>query len=408
MGAKYSAVHCMRSSMQQVTEDVSARKAAGYRYCHNQWTKLNTSGDSPSPRSGHDVVVIGNKAYLFGGCGGEQDQITCLNDVYVFNLELHRWSKVTVKGDAPLPRASFGMCAGPAPGTLIVAGGTGVEMDSLRADVVEYNVPNRTWTQILTDSEETPCKFYGQSVCTYGDNLLLFGGSTGLHYTNDLFEYNVRTNKWKRLVTSGRMPSPRYKHQAVVVGHKMYVIGGGCFKPEQSGIDLYCLDLRSLVWEETIMKGELPKARVAHSCSFDAETDTIYLWGGFTSELSRLQDFFGFHCPTATWVRMAEEPTQAPVAGGATDLVGAPPARAFHSAAFFQGGLYVFSGANGDVRYSDVWRFQVRSTPPSLSMLVAHKIKSGGEAPLKEMDMRAPAELVQGVREMNEHADRLC
>ncbi|CAN0568204.1 unnamed protein product, partial [Ectocarpus sp. 12 AP-2014] len=36
------------------------------------WTKLNTSGDSPSPRSGHDVVVIGNKAYLFGGCGGEQ------------------------------------------------------------------------------------------------------------------------------------------------------------------------------------------------------------------------------------------------------------------------------------------------------------------------------------------------
>lgn len=144
-----------------------------------------------------------------------QDQITCLNDVYMFNLELHRWDKVVVKGDAPLPRASFGMCAGPAPGTLIVAGGTGVEMDSLRADVVEYNVPNRTWTRILTDSEETPCKFYGQSVCTYGDKLLLFGGSTGLHYTNDLFEYNVRSNKWKRLITSGRMPSPRYKHQVL-------------------------------------------------------------------------------------------------------------------------------------------------------------------------------------------------
>lgn len=62
----------MRSSMQQVTEDISDRKAAGYRYRHSQWTQLNTSGNSPSPRSGHDVVVIGNKAYLFGGCGGEQ------------------------------------------------------------------------------------------------------------------------------------------------------------------------------------------------------------------------------------------------------------------------------------------------------------------------------------------------
>lgn len=126
-------------------------------------------------------------------------------------------------------------------------------MDSLRADVVEYNVPNRTWTRILTDSEKTPCKFYGQSVCTYGDNLLLFGGSTGLHYSNDLFEYNVCSNRWRKLVTTGRRPSPRYKHQAVAVGDKMYVIGGGCFKPEQSSIDLYCLDLKTLVWEETEM-----------------------------------------------------------------------------------------------------------------------------------------------------------
>ena len=218
----------------------------------------------------------------------------------------------------------------------------------------------------------------------------------------------MRTNNWKRLVASGRMPSPRYKHQAVVVGHKMYVIGGGCFKPEQSGIDLYCLDLKTLVWEETEMKGELPKARVAHSCSFDAETETIFLWGGFTSELSRLQDFFGFHCPTSTWVRMTPEPVQAPVAGGAADLAGTPPARAFHSAAFFQGGLYVFSGANGDVRYSDVWRFQVRSTPPTLSMLVAHKLRSGSSDPLRDLALRVPLELVQGVRNMNEHADRLC
>lgn len=176
--------------------------------------------------------------------------------MYVFDLQLHRWERAVPKGDAIHARASFGMCQGPTPGTVIVAGGTGVEMDSLRADVVEYNTRTRTWTSILTDSEETPCKFYGQSVCTYGDNLLLFGGSTGLHYSNDLFEYNVCSNRWRKLATTGRRPSPRYKHQAVAVGDKMYVIGGGCFKPEQSSIDLYCLDLKTLVWEmeETEMK----------------------------------------------------------------------------------------------------------------------------------------------------------
>ena len=341
-------------------------------------------------------------------CPNPQDQITCLNDVHVFDLELHHWAKVAVRGDAPLPRASFGMCAGPAPGTFIVAGGTGVEMDSLRADVVEFSVPSRTWTGVLVDSEQTPCKFYGQSVCTYGDNVLLFGGSTGLHYTNDLFEYNIQTNKWRKLITSGRKPSPRYKHQTVVVGDKMYVIGGGCFKPEQSNIDLYCLDLRTLVWEETRTKGELPKARVAHTCSFDAETGTIFVWGGFTSELSRLQDFFGFHCATATWVKMDEESTQAPSAGGAADPADTPPARAFHSAAFFRGALYVFSGANGDVRYSDVWRFQVRSTPPTLALLAAQKLALEEKSdPLRGMELVLPVELVKGINGMNEHADRL-
>jgi hypothetical protein len=59
--------------------------------------------------------------------------------------------------------------AGPNPDTVIVAGGTGVEMESLRADVMEFNVRSKTWATVVTDSEATPCKFYGQSVCTYGE-----------------------------------------------------------------------------------------------------------------------------------------------------------------------------------------------------------------------------------------------
>ncbi|CAM9398958.1 unnamed protein product [Discosporangium mesarthrocarpum] len=318
--------------------------------------------------------------------------------MYVFDLELHRWERVTCKGDPIHARASFGMCQGPTPGTVIVAGGTGVEMDSLRADVVEYNTRTRTWLSILTDSEETPCKFYGQSVCAYRDKLLLFGGSTGLHYSNDLFEYNVCSNMWKKLATSGKRPTPRYKHQAVTVGDKMYVIGGGCFKPEQSSIDVYCLDLKSLVWEETPMKGEMPKARVAHSCSFDPVGGDIYLWGGFTGELSRLADFYAFSCATSTWKRLNSP-------GGEPS----PPARAFHSAVFHEGSLYLFSGANGDIRYNDVWRYQVRGSPPSLAVLAARVLREETTRSMKDLDLefRVPDEVLQGVLHMNEYAERL-
>lgn len=95
-------------------------------------------------------------------------------------------------------------------------------------------------------------------------------------------------------------------------------------------------------------QGELPKARVAHSCSFDSVEGEIYLWGGFTGELSRLEDFYVYNCKSSTWRRLTTEGGEA-----------SPPARAFHSAVFHEGSLYLFSGANGDIRYNDVWRYQV-------------------------------------------------
>jgi Kelch motif len=227
----------------------------------------------------------------------------------------------------------------------------------------------------------------------------------------------------------------------------MYVLGGGCFKPEQSTIDLYCLDLHTLVWEQPLSAGDVPKSRVAHSCSYDAESSTIYLWGGFTSELSRLQDFYAFDCATGVWTDMnsvQEAPVpqssgasqlqaaqsvqlQAPASGGTAALplpaaaaVAAPivpPARAFHSAVFHKGALYVFSGANGDVRYSDVWRYQVRRAVPALSMLAAHALAASccsssdsySNSSSTACSMAAlPQELAAGLQSLNLYAERLC
>ena len=116
----------------------SAKTLPPRRPEHQQWVRLQIKGDVPSPRSGHDVAVVNNKVYLFGGCGGENDAINCLNDMYTFDLDRHTWDLVKCEGDVtPSARASFGMCAGPTPNTLIIAGGTGVEMDSLRSDVMD-------------------------------------------------------------------------------------------------------------------------------------------------------------------------------------------------------------------------------------------------------------------------------
>mmetsp|Transcript_16029 Transcript_16029/g.23788 ORF Transcript_16029/g.23788 Transcript_16029/m.23788 type:complete len:398 (+) Transcript_16029:68-1261(+) len=379
----------------------------------NTWVKLPISGKGPSPRSGHDVAVIDNKAYLFGGCGGDgNDKISCLNDVYAFDLDTHKWEEVRINGQAPLPRASFGMCAGPRQESIIIAGGTGVEMDSLRTDIVEFDARTRTCRKIITDSEETPCRFYGQSVCTYNQSLLMFGGSTGMHYTNDLYEYSTVGHKWRKLQTTGNKPSPRYKHQAIVAGDCMYIIGGGCFKPEQSLIDVHCLDFLTLRWNEVKSKGEVPESRVAHSCCYDPSSSTIYLWGGFTSELSRLQDFFALDCTTGTWRAISPKNTKHLFSAPAISACGGeqpylPPARAFHAATFHKGSLYLFSGANGDVRYNDIWRYQVYATPPKLSTLAAKKLHACHIDKWQDVAWRLPLELVDGMLGMNEYATAL-
>ena len=154
------------------------------------------------------------------------------------------------------------MCQGATPNTLIVAGGISFEMGRWgvrNKDFMRYNTRKRMWTSILAETEMS--MLYGQSACQYGDNLLLFGGSTGLNFSNELYEYNTCSNRWRKLATIGQKPSPRYKHQAVIMGHKMYIVGGGCLKPFT---EVYCLDLKTLVWEETKMRvrGRLRLPRV--------------------------------------------------------------------------------------------------------------------------------------------------
>jgi Galactose oxidase, central domain len=49
-------------------------------------------------------------------------------------------------------------------------------------------------------------------------------------------------------------------------------------------------------------------------------------------------------------------------------------ARSFHSSVFVNGSVYLFSGSNGTEKFSDVWKFQVRETPPPLLTLAARAL----------------------------------
>lgn len=59
-------------------------------------------------------------------------------------------------------------------------------------------------------------------------NLLLFGGEheARIPVNNDVYAYDLGSQRWIKLQTTGNAPSPRLAHSAVDVGGQLWIFGG--------------------------------------------------------------------------------------------------------------------------------------------------------------------------------------
>ena len=63
------------------------------------------STGKPAARSGHTLACANEKAYLFGGCGIEDDAAAVFNDLWMLHItDGFRWEKVDAMGELPHPR----------------------------------------------------------------------------------------------------------------------------------------------------------------------------------------------------------------------------------------------------------------------------------------------------------------
>jgi N-acetylneuraminic acid mutarotase len=341
---------------------------------HQDWCKLATHGDAPRSRSAHGATAINGKVYMFGGCSGS----VILNDLHSFDVATHEWRSIEVEG-GPTPRASPGVCAGPGPDEFTVAGGCTLVMTDIKSDVWCFNARHHTWRKLF----DTPVAMYGASTCWYHDTLLIFGGTTGLSYFNRLYAYNVLTGKVTEVACTGQGPSQRYKHESFILGDHMYLYGGGAFVPEEDCLHIYKLNLATRHWQQVPAENpEMSMPRTAGASCLDPLTTTVWIFGGFSADVARLQAFHTFDPYTHMWDHV--------------DVPHTPQSRAFHTMVFSEGALLVMMGADGDKRYNDVWRFDIRSTPPTLQALAARSLAATDQA----LPMIVPPELQRLVQDM--------
>uniref|UniRef100_A0A7S2UZD9 Attractin/MKLN-like beta-propeller domain-containing protein n=1 Tax=Fibrocapsa japonica TaxID=94617 RepID=A0A7S2UZD9_9STRA len=319
----------------------------------HRWEKVHSHEDRRLARSGHGITVHDSVGYVFGGQVRNQG----IPDLVCFDLKTLKWSPIRTKGFGPFPRTSAAICKGPYEGTFIVAGGASTH-GLVYSDLFEFNVYSRQWRKLKHRADASFCKFYGQSVRSYGSSLIFFGGFSGGAYSNAVYMLDVESGEGSYLNTTGHAPSPRYKQEMVIIDHSMYIIGGSDYTPTINKMDVFILDLQALVWKQVSTSGPIPECRTAHSCVVDDKMQRLYVWGGYSGSLKRLDDGYMLDLQSNMWTQLfsfTNEVTPAP--------------RAFHCSCFFEGAIYIFGGSDGESRHCDVWRYTLEENPLPLTEL---------------------------------------
>jgi hypothetical protein len=91
----------------------------------NCWCEVRASGDCPTARSGHRMVVWRGYIVLFGGFYEALREVRWYNDAYLFSFSDSRWTQLQYKphSQLPKPRSGFQMIAHSAEDAVYIYGG---------------------------------------------------------------------------------------------------------------------------------------------------------------------------------------------------------------------------------------------------------------------------------------------
>ena len=104
--------------------------------------------------------------------------------------------------------------------------------------------------------------FSNAAVCTYGRQLVIFGGcapSGNPPYHDTLYTYHIERTKWEQPKVAGKGPSPRGGCTSCLNGNRFFIYGGEVEDASAPPSDeLWSLDLESATWTNCANRGVSP------------------------------------------------------------------------------------------------------------------------------------------------------
>ncbi|KAF4685477.1 kelch domain containing 4, partial [Perkinsus olseni] len=186
----------------------------------NLWEEIKATGDRPSQRSGHRMLVWKGYIILFGGFYNTFRECKYFNDLHMFNITEEKWYKVDFSSvpslNLPAPRGGCLFFVHPQADMAYLYGGysrdtkQNATSGTEHTDMWALNLKNAantlkpTWER-LSKKGPAPSKRSGMACAVYKNRCLVFGGVTdedkpGLtlesRFYNDLHAFDMERKRW--------------------------------------------------------------------------------------------------------------------------------------------------------------------------------------------------------------------
>ncbi|KAL4241731.1 hypothetical protein ABKN59_000783 [Abortiporus biennis] len=249
-------------------------------------TLLQTSGEVPSPRVGHASALVGSVLIVWGGDtktnnkakpGDKQD-----DGLYLLNLVSREWTRVAVYGSSPVGR--YGHAVTMVGSKFYMFGGQvdGEFLNDLWAFDLNSLRSKAMWELVEpAEGSPKPAQRTGHICVTYGEKIVLFGGTDCQYHYNDTWVFDTNTRVWTELNCIGFIPSPREGHAAALVDDVIYVFGGRGVDGKDLG-DLGAFKLSNQRWYMFQKMGPAPSARSGHAMA--SMGTRVFVLGGLGGE----------------------------------------------------------------------------------------------------------------------------
>jgi hypothetical protein len=269
------------------------------------------SADAPETRGEVSGVLDADRQriVLFGGNTSAPEmcmpRYTQTAELWAFELDCSTWRRIDAPG-GPGPRARHVAVHDTARDRMLVFGGRS-EVGTDFADVWAFDLATNAWSELVTTGTGPAPTYSAAGVYDVArDRLVVFGGNTGSFVgTDGTFALDLATSTWTPIATP-EAPPARLLHAATVLGNEMVVFGGASDFDGPFLNDVWAFDLTTDQWRSIRGGGpDAPPVRFGAELFADGAGSRVWMFGGHDlTNLGNKNDLWALDTTTTAWTEV--------------------------------------------------------------------------------------------------------